>query len=39
MTVRPTWDGSLAAGASAGFRFTVDGASASPPQTGACTAS
>ncbi|MEV7014235.1 hypothetical protein [Streptomyces sp. NPDC093991] len=39
MTVRPTWNGSLAAGASAGFRFTVDGASASPPQTGACTAS
>ncbi|MEU0578808.1 cellulose binding domain-containing protein [Streptomyces griseoincarnatus] len=39
MTVRPTWNGSPAAGASTSFGFTVDGSSASPPQIGACTAS
>ncbi len=38
-TVRSTWNGSPAAGASAGFGFTVSGSAASPPQIGACTAS
>ncbi|MGA5326505.1 cellulose binding domain-containing protein [Streptomyces griseoincarnatus] len=39
MTVRSAWNGSPAAGASTSFGFTVDGSCASPPQTGACTAS
>ncbi len=39
MTVRSTWNGSRAAGASTSFGFTVDGSAASPPQIGACTAS
>ncbi len=39
MTVRPSWNGSLAAGASTGFGFTVSGGASPPPQVGACTAS
>ncbi|MFE4047847.1 endo-1,4-beta-xylanase [Streptomyces sp. YIM B13518] len=39
MTVRSSWNGSLAAGASTGFGFTVNGGSTPPPQVGACTAS
>ncbi len=39
MTVRSTWNGSLAAGASTSFGFTVNGSATSPPQIGACTAS
>ncbi|GGW92039.1 beta-xylanase [Streptomyces malachitofuscus] len=39
MTVRSTWNGSLAAGASTSFGFTVNGGSTPPPQVGACTAS
>ncbi|WP_371238279.1 endo-1,4-beta-xylanase [Streptomyces pimonensis] len=39
MTVRSSWNGSLAAGASTSFGFTVNGGTAPPPQVGACTAS
>ncbi|MGW3254539.1 endo-1,4-beta-xylanase [Streptomyces fungicidicus] len=39
MTVRSTWNGSLAAGASTSFGFTVNGGTTPPPQVGACTAS
>ncbi|MFD7766898.1 endo-1,4-beta-xylanase [Streptomyces sp. NPDC059787] len=39
MTVRPSWNGSLAAGASTSFGFTVSGGASPPPQVGACTAS
>ncbi|MEU9349610.1 endo-1,4-beta-xylanase [Streptomyces griseoloalbus] len=39
MTVKPSWNGTLAAGASTSFGFTVNGGTAPPPQVGACTAS
>ncbi|MFF6810698.1 endo-1,4-beta-xylanase [Streptomyces sp. NPDC012403] len=39
MTVRSSWNGTLAAGASTSFGFTVNGGTTPPPQVGACTAS
>ncbi len=39
MTVRSSWNGSLAAGASTSFGFTVNGGNTPLPQVGACTAS
>jgi endo-1,4-beta-xylanase len=40
MTVKPSWNGSLAAGASTSFGFTVaKNGSSTPPVVGACTAS
>ncbi|MEY9488866.1 endo-1,4-beta-xylanase [Streptomyces calvus] len=38
MTVKSGWNGTLAAGASTSFGFTVNGGTAPPPQVGACTA-
>jgi endo-1,4-beta-xylanase len=40
MTMKPSWNGSLAAGASTSFGFTVaTNGNTSPPTLGACTAS